>query len=42
MLFDNHSGGGEGPGDGEDTKPGVGHQDWGEDANSKCGLILLL
>ena len=32
----------EGAGDGGDNEPGKGHQDCGEDANSKCGLFWLL
>ena len=42
MLLDSHAGGGEGAGDGVDNEPGNGHQDCGEDANSKCGLVWLL
>ena len=30
MFLDNHAGGWEGAWDGEDIKPGGGHQDWGE------------
>jgi hypothetical protein len=36
MLSDSHAG--EGAGDGGDNEPGNGHQDCGEDANSKCEL----
>ena len=43
MLFDSHAGDEEGAGDGEDTKPEDGHQDWGEEGyDSKCGFIWLL
>ena len=43
MLLDSHAGGGEGAGDGEDIKPGDGHQDWGEEGyDSKYGFVWLL
>ena len=42
MLFDSHAGDEEGAGDGEDTKPEDGHQDWGEEGyDSKCGFVKI-
>ena len=42
MLLGSHVGDGQGPGEVKDGQPGDGHQDRGEDGDSKYGLVRLL